>query len=152
MEETMSGWNEQFMKSLAERVNTNRADLIARYQRTLQENLFTNRAFVRPNILKQAAADEVETLLSFLKQAGFSGAERGEQLHQAGFNVGAVLKLSQVTRQFLLDHLEDHQVAHMLDAVDVYQQAIMEGFIQSIEEEHRIELERTRNALQRGAS
>ena len=106
---------------------------------------------MRPNIIKQVAADEAEALLNLLKQSGFSGAERGEKLHQAGFNVGAVLKLNQVTRQFLLGQLEDHQVAHMLDTVDAYQQAVMEGFIQSIEEEHRIELEQTRNALQRGA-
>jgi hypothetical protein len=143
--------NEQWINLLAERVNTNRTDLIGRYQRVLQESLFTNRAFVRPNIVKQVAADEAEAVLNFLKQSGFSGAERGEKLHQAGFNVGAVLKLSRVTRQFLLESLEDHQVAYMLDTVDAYQQAVIEGFIQSIVEEHRIELEQTRNALQRGA-
>ena len=152
MEETTSGRNEQFIKSLVERVGANRPDLVARYQRVLQESLFTNRAFVRPNILKQAAADEAESLLSFLMQSGFSGAQRGEKLHQAGFNVGAVLRLSQVTRQFLLESLEDHEVAHLLDTIDAYQQAVMEGFMRNLEEEHRIELEQTRNALQRGAS
>ena len=142
---------DQLVNLFVQWVDVNRADLIGRYQQVLQESLFNNRAFVRPNVIKQVAADEVEALLNFLKQSGFSGAERGEKLHQAGFNIGSVLKLSQVTRQFLLDHLEDHQAVHVLAAVDAYQQAVMEGFIQSIEEEHRIELEQTRNALQRGA-
>jgi len=142
---------DQLVNLFVQWVDVNRADLIGRYQQVLQESLFTNRALVRPNVIKQVAADEAEALLNFLKQSGFSGAERGEKLHQAGFNVGAVLKLSQTTRQFLLDHLEDHQAVHVLAAVDAYQQAVMEGFIQSIEEEHRIELEQTRNALQRGA-
>jgi hypothetical protein len=152
MENTITDQNEPLINLLAERVNTSRTDLIGRYHRVLQESLFTNRALVRPNIIKQVAADEVEAVLNFLKQSGFSGAGRGEKLHQAGFNVGAVLKLSQVTRQFLLESLEDHQVAYMLDTVDAYQQAVMEGFIQSMVEEHRIELEQTRNTLQRSDS
>ena len=144
--------NEDLANLLAERVDVNRADLIGRYQRALQESLFANRAFVRPSILKQVAADEVEAIYTFLRREGFSGAEHGGKLHEAGFTIGSILKLSQVTCQFLLDHMEDHQVAIMLDTLDSYRQAVAEGFIQSIEKEHRIELEQTRNALQRGAS
>ena len=151
MDNGNSDRNDELENLLAKQVDAHRANLVGWYQRVLQESLFTNRALVRPNVIKQVAADEAEALLNFLKKSGFSGAERGEKLHQAGFNVGAVLKLSQTTRQFLLDHLEDHQAVHVLAAVDAYQQAVMEGFIQSIEEEHRIELEQTRNALQRGA-
>jgi len=138
------------MNTLAERVEAERADLVGHYQRALQESLFANRAFVRPGIIKQVAADEAEALLNFLRQSGISVAERGGKLHQAGFNVGAVLKLNQVTRRFLMESLEDHQINHLLDVMDEYQRAVMEGFIESIEQEHRIELEQTRNALQRG--
>ena len=152
MENTNSAQPEKLRELLAERVEVQRADLTARYLTVLRESLFSNRAEVRPSILKGVASDEAAALLNFLRQSGFSGAERGEQLHQAGFNAGAILKLGQVTRQFLLNHLENSQIAPMLVLVDVYQEAIIEGFVQSIDKEKLIELERVRNALQRGDS
>ena len=152
MENTNSTQTDQLMVLFAQRVELNRADLVGHYLGVLRESLFSNRAEVRPNMLKQIAADEAEALLHFLRQSGFSGAERGEQLHRTGFNAGAILKLSQITRQFLLNHLENHQIAPMLEIVDTYQVAIIEGFIQSIDKTNLIELERTRNALQRGES
>jgi len=152
MVNTNSTQPEQLRELLAQRVEAQRADLTARYLAVLRESLFSNRAEVRPSILKGVASDEAAALLNFLRQSGFSGAERGEQLHQAGFNAGAILKLGQVTRQFLLNHLENSQIAPMLVLVDVYQEAIIEGFVQSIDKEKLIELERVRNALQRGDS
>jgi hypothetical protein len=152
MENTNSAQPEKLRELLAERVEVQRADLAARYLAVLRESLFSNRAEVRPSILKGIASDEADALLNFLRQSGFSGAERGEKLHQAGFNAGAILKLGQVTRQFLLNHLENSQIAPMLVLVDVYQEAIIEGFVQSIDKEKLIELERVRNALQRGDS
>ena len=152
MVNTNSTQPEQLRELLAQRVEAQRAELTARYLAVLRESLFSNRAEVRPSILKGVASDEAAALLNFLRQSGFSGAERGEQLHQAGFNAGAILKLGQVTRQFLLNHLENSQIAPMLVLVDVYQEAIIEGFVQSIDKEKLIELERVRNALQRGDS
>ena len=152
MEDTDSAQPEQLRELLAQRVEAQRANLAARYLDVLRESLFSNRAEVRPSILKSMASDEAEALLNFLRQSGFSGAERGELLHQAGFNAGAILKLGQVTRQFLLNHLENRQIAPMLVLVEIYQEAIIEGFVQSIDKEKLIELERVRNALQRNDS
>jgi len=144
----------QLTDLLAHRVEANQDDLVGHYLSVLRESLFFNRAELRPSALKQIAADEAEALLCFFRQSGFSAAERGEQLHQAGFNVRAVLKLSQVTRQFLLNHSEDGQIAPMLEAVDAYEMAIVEGFIQSIDNTNKTErgqLERVLTALhQRG--
>lgn len=142
----------QLVNLLAERVAAGRTDLAACYQHILQESLFTNRAFVRPALLKQIAADEVDALLNFLRQPGFSGDDRGEKLHQAGFNVGAILRLGKVTRQFLLNHLENHQIIPMLETVDSYQQVVIEGFVQSIDKEHLSQLEQTRNIFRRNDS
>jgi hypothetical protein len=152
MGNTTSDQNEQLVNLLAQRVEVNRAELIGRYQQVLQESLYTNRASVRPSMLKQIATDEAEALLNFLRQSEFSGAERGEKLHQAGFNAGSILKLSQVTRQFLLNHLENHQIAPMLEIVDMYQQAVIEGFIQSIEKVNLSDLDQARTIFQRGNS
>ena len=152
MENINSTQPEQLMELLAQRVEINRADLTGRYLSVLRESLFSNRAELRPSTLKQIAADEVEALLHFLRQSGFSGAERGEQLHVAGFNAGAILKLSQVTRQFLLNHLENHQIAPMLDIVHEYQEAVIQGFVKSLEKDLLMEVERTRRAVQRSDS
>lgn len=148
MEITNSEKTEQLMGLLAQRVEVNRADLVGRHLGVLRESLFSNRAELRPNMLKKIAADETEALLHFLRRSGFSGAERGEQLHRTGFNAGAILKLSQVTRQFLLHHLENHQIAPMLDIVHDYQEAVIQGFVKSLEKDLRTEVERTRRAVQ----
>jgi hypothetical protein len=154
MENTSSAASEQLMAILAQRVEDQHADLVDRYFRVLREALFSSRAQVHPSALKQIAAEEAEALLSFLKQAGFSAAKRGEQLHQAGFPARAVLKLGQVTRQSLLAGLENHHITSVLGIVDAYELAVVEGFIQSIDNTNQIErgeLERVLHALhQRG--
>jgi hypothetical protein len=142
------------MALLAQYIEDQRDDLAARYLAVLREALFSSRAEMRPSALKSFATDEVEVLLQFLRQAESSAAARGEQLHQAGFNVRAVLRLSQITRQFLLNALENHQIASMLEMVDAYEMAVIEGFVQSIDNTYKIErgqLERVLTALrQRG--
>jgi hypothetical protein len=148
MEITNSEQTEQLMGLLAQRVEVNRADLVDRYLGVLRESLFSNRAELRPSMLKQIATDEVNTFLHFSRRSGLSGAERGEQLHLAGFNAGAILRLSQVTRQFLLSHLENHQIAPMLDIVHEYQEVVIQGFVKSLEKDLRMEVERTRRAVQ----
>jgi hypothetical protein len=140
---------EQLRVLLAQRVELNRADLVERYLGVLREALFSNRAEVRPSALKSIAAEEAEALLHFLRKTGFSAAERGEKLHRAGFNAGAILKLSQASRQFLLNHLENHQIAPMLEIVDAYQGAIIEGFVQSIDKTNLSDLEQLRSIMQR---
>ncbi len=147
METISSAPSGQLMVLLARRVEDKCADLSGLYLGVLREALFASRAEVRPSMLKQVAADEVEALLNFLRQAEFSAVKRGEQLHQAGFNVRAVLRLGQATRQFLLDHLEDHQTALMLEIVDAYEMAVIEGFVQSIENTNKIERDQLRNVL-----
>jgi hypothetical protein len=154
MENMSSAGSEQLLALLMQRIEDQRIDLAGRYFDVLRESLFSNRAEVRPSTLKSIAAGEVESLLHFLRQSGFSAIERGELLHQAGFNAGAILRLSQVTRQFLLTGLENHQIAPMLKIVDAYETVIVEGFVQNIDKANKAEraqLERVLNSLhQRG--
>lgn len=154
MEKTSSAQAEQLMVLLVQRIEDHRSDLVDRYVGVLREALFSSSAQARPSALKQIAADEAEALLYFLRQSGGSPAKRGEQLHQAGFNARVVLKLSQVTRQFLLNHSENGQIAPMLEVVDAYETGVVEGFIQSMDNTNKIEraqLERVLTALrQRG--
>lgn len=153
MENTSSAGPERITALLAQQIEDRRADLVERYLVVLREALFSGRAEVRPSALKGFAAGEVETLLQFLRQPEFSAAARGEQMHQAGFNVAALLKLSQVTRQFLLTLSEDHQLASLLEIVDTYEMAVVNGFILSIENVSKMEraqLERVLNSLHTG--
>jgi hypothetical protein len=136
-------------KQLAQLLETNREELVGRYQRVLRESLFLNRAEVRPNMIKGIASDEIEALLGFLQQPASSGAERGAQLYQTGLGEQAVMRLGQVMRQFFLLHLENGQVSPMLELVDTYHEAVVQGFIKSLETNIFIEQERTYQALQR---
>lgn len=149
MENISSAGSGQLLALLVQQIEDERADLVSRYFDILREVLFSSRAEVRPNTLKSLAADEVEVLLRFLRQRE-SPTARGERLHQTGFQVAAILKLSHVTRQFLLSHLKNDQVADVVEIVDAYEMAIVEGFVQSMENMNRAgraELERVANAL-----
>lgn len=150
MESAISSQPVQLTDLLAQHVEGNRDELVGRYLAVLREALFASRANLRPSSLKQIATDEADALLYFLKQPGFSAAGRGEQLHRAGLNVGAVLRLSQVTRQFLLKHSEHSQIALILEVLDSYEMTLVEGFIQSIDNTNKIErlqLERVLTSL-----
>ncbi len=139
MENRSSAPSEQLVALITQRVEDHRADLVGRYLDVLRESLFSNNAEVRPSTLKRVAAEEAEALLHFLSQPGLLATERGEELHRAGFNVGAVLRLNQVTRQFLLKHSENGQIAPILEIVDAYEMEVIEGFIHSIDNANEIE-------------
>lgn len=144
--------NEQLAILLARQVVTYRDDLINSYQQALRKDLFINRAEVRPNMLKKIASDEAEMLLSFLNQSELSVTEHGSKLYQTGLSERVVLRLGQVTRLFFMSHLENDQIASILKIVHDYQEMVIQGFVQSLEKYYFDELERTRNALQRGNS
>jgi hypothetical protein len=139
-------------KLLAQLLETNREELVGCCQRVLRDSLFLNRAEIRPGMVKTIASDEVEAFLGYLQKPAFSGTERGAQLYQMGLGGQSVLRLGQVMRQFFLPYLENGQVASMLELVDAYQEAVIQGFIKSFEKNIFIEQERTYQALRRANS
>lgn len=141
---TSDAWQE----SIAQFIEANRDDLISRYHQVLRETLFSRRTTIRPSLLKGIASNEVDALKSYLQQPTFSAKEHGAQLHQTGLSEQAVLRLGQVTRQFFLPHLEDGQIASVLEAIDSYQESIVQGFIQTQEKNILREQELIRSALQ----
>jgi hypothetical protein len=152
MENTTSPQNAAVLALLKQQVEVNRADLVGRYLSVLIESLFINRAEVRPNMVKKIASDEADAILNFLSQPAFSAADHGSQLHQIGLSDRVVLRLGHATRLFFLDHMESEQLIPMLEIVHTYQEAVFQGFVRGLEKYHLGELERTRNALQRGDS
>ncbi|HVN16692.1 MAG TPA: hypothetical protein VMT73_13190 [Anaerolineales bacterium] len=137
---------------LIKQITSHRDDLANRYQQVLRDNLFSNRADLRPSMIKQIASDETEAILNFLNQPEFSNMDRGVQLHKAGLGERTVLRLGQTTRQFLLANLEQDHIPFILEIVDEYEEGVVQGFIKGLEEYHLGEIERTRNALQRGVN
>jgi hypothetical protein len=152
MENMNSAPDKQLISKLAQQVEICRADLVGSYLGVLRETLFSNRAEVRPSMLKQIAADEAEMFLAFLNQPAFSAAEHGSQLYRTGLSERVILRLGHVTRLFFLANLESNQITPMLETVDAYQEAVIHGFVQELEKYYLSEVERTRNTLQRYGS
>ena len=137
---------------LVARINSDRDDLARRYRQVLQETLFTSRSDVRPKMLGQIAADQVDALVSFLLQQMPSSVEQGRKLCQVGLGEQAVLRLGQATRQFMLTCIESEMVSPALNLVDTYQNGILQGFIKERESTILAEQERIRGALERAIS
>ncbi len=131
-------------------LTTNRASLVAQYQRALRETLFTSRSEVRPAMLGRIAGDEVDKVLAFLRQPlPATAIERGESLSSLGLSEQAILRLAQVTRRFFLDHLENHLAVSTLELIDLYHESVLQGFLKRREQIILGEQERIRSALQR---
>ena len=135
-------------KILTQFIESNRVDLINHYHQVLREALFDSRSTIRPNMLKSIASDEVDVLKNFFGQSPSSATEHGTQLYQTGLNERAVLRLGHVTRQFILTHLEDGQIAPALEAIDAYQELVIQGYIQTQEKTILKEQELIRSAFQ----
>ena len=129
-------------------VEANQTDLTTRYNKSLRETLFTNRSEVGPGALQSIAAGEVEALIVFFRDPQFYGMEHGAQLCQTGLSEQTMLCLGQATRQFFLTHLSGDLMAQALNTVDIYQNDVMQGFIQTREKIILSEQERIRGALQ----
>ena len=134
---------------LVQLMEANRPDLVSRYQRVLRETLFSSRSALRPSLLKSIASDEVDAFHNFLHQPQLHATERGTQLYQTGLSEQPLLRMGQIARQFFVTHLEDGQIGPALEAIDVYQGGVMQGYIQSLEKAVFSEQERTRQAFER---
>ncbi len=147
MEKRSLAITDSLRTNLTQLIETNRPDLISRYQQILRETLFSSRSALRPSMLKTIALDEVDTFGNFLHQP--QALERGIQLYQIGLSEQPILRMSQATRQFFVAHLENGQIAPTLEVIDAYQEQIIRGFIQSLEKAVFNEQELTRQAFER---
>jgi signal transduction histidine kinase len=115
----------------------------------LRETLFNSRSDLRPSQLGRIADDHAIALKDFLLQRLPSGIEHGIQLCRAGLGEQAMLRLAQVTRQFLIAHMEKNQLTPALEIVDGYQNDLMQSFVREREKMILDEQERIRGALER---
>ncbi|MBE2202294.1 MAG: hypothetical protein IAE79_27030 [Anaerolinea sp.] len=152
MNDLKSTTSDELHTHLTHLLETNRPELVNRYQQVLRETLFSRRTTIRPAMLRSIAADEVDALGSFLRQPHLPTLERGAQLYQTGLSEQPVLRMGQATRQFFVTRIENGQIAAALEVIDAYQEGIILGFIQSLEKAVADKQERTRQAFERVVS
>ena len=129
-------------------VGAKQAELLSLYSQSLRETLFTNRSEMSPRALQAIAAEEVVSLLSYLRDSSFSPYEYGVRLCEKGISEQTMLRLAQATRQFFLTHFTGAEVAQALNIVDLYQNSVVQGYIQARERIILAEQEQIRGALQ----
>lgn len=152
IDETVTAVLATWQESVVQVIESNRAELQDSYLQILRETLFSRRTNLRPNMLKRVAEDEVTRLIDLFKQAGQSAVEYGVRLHETGLSAQAVLRIGQVTRQFLLKHLPEASLASALLAYDSFRESIISSFIQTQEKSILREQELIRSALQTAVS
>lgn len=140
-------FTDKFLAQIAQRVETNRADLIARFRQSLQGTLFTNRLEMRPSKLGAIATEEVDALVRALLRPDF-GSEHGEKLSQMGLSEQSVLALGQAKRQFMLALFDKDLTPQVLEVIDVYESGIISGYVRGQEKLILAEQERIRGAIQ----
>jgi hypothetical protein len=134
---------------LAQQVEDHFDELTASYYQTLRETLFSNRAMVRPAMLKDIATDQAKALLDYFHQSDLLDTERGAYLSRIGLGELSVLRLAQSTRQYFLRFLKDGQIAPTMDLVDGYYNALIVAYFRRLEKDIFEEQERTRHAFMR---
>jgi len=149
----MQGTSASIVDSLLQRLESNHADLVDAYQRTLRERIFTNRAEMRPVMLGRIAAEEADILLDYLHNPTNDKALRhGADLCGLGLSEQSILGLGESSRQFFLSHLHNEAIIPALQAIDAYNHAVIQGFMENREKVILNEQERIRSALQRTLS
>lgn len=122
------------LEMVSARLDANRGELLRQYQQTFKETLFENRAMIRSTMLADAAASEVDSLLTYFRAPVPENAlGRGVYLCEKGFSEKTLLRLGAVSRQFLLAHVEHDQFSLALTTLDGYQTALLHGFVRTRE-------------------
>ncbi len=137
---------------LQQQIETNRDELIGRYQKSLMATLFTNRSDVRPNHLRRIAEDEINILSAYLQGDYKLGLERGERLCQIGLSAKSVLAMDRTLREFIGEHISSDQVGQTFALVGPYQVTIIEGFMHGRERTILEEQEQIRKAFEQTIS
>jgi len=147
MDNSARAQTDEFTRLLVKRIDADRADLVNRFRKNLQETLFTNRAEMRPREIGNIAAQAADMLLSASSHPEL-GLEHGAKLCQMGLSEQTVLGMGQATRRFVLAAFDNDLIAQAFEVIDAYENAIIRGYIQAREKLILAEQERIRGAMQ----
>lgn len=147
MENTSTVEINELKASLAQHLDNEQTEIAGLYQKALRETLFTNRSDVRPRMLRDIAANEVEALKNYFRQV-LAPDMHGAELCEIGLSEQSVLRLIQVTRQYFLLQSGNSPRHTILEIIDTYQNQVLHGFVKRFEEIILMEQEQIRSALQ----
>lgn len=139
-------YDDALLKSLAAKVDDNRADLINRYQKTLRETLFTNRSVMHPGELMHVADREADALIFSLRNSLSSTKAQGAALSDMGLSRQAFFGLLRAMREFFITHFQNDFNA--LNIYTLYRIMAIEGYLDSHEKRILSEQEGIRRAFQ----
>ncbi|MCJ7435188.1 MAG: hypothetical protein MUO77_17035, partial [Anaerolineales bacterium] len=139
-------FDDALLKSLAQRVDDHRADLINRCQQVLHETLLTNRSEMRSDELARIATAEADALIYSLRNSLSFVKEHGAALCEMGLSRQTVFGLLRAIREFLIAHFENDFVA--LNIYTSYHIMALDGFLESNEKRILSEQEGIRHAFQ----
>ena len=106
-----------------------RAALVCDLHQALRATLFDSNSSVRPDRLADIAGAEAETFGDFLRESNTATVTaRGLQLCEEGVAASALLLMGQTLRRFCNLHLTGELRWHGLDVVEVYHEALLQGF------------------------
>lgn len=125
--------------------------LSAALQQGLQEALYSNRLMIAPRRIREFAREEAR----FFLQAGLGNDEeqlraRGRHLAEQGLGLRSVTNLSAAVRRTCLEqHAANGTFFIVLEMVDRYAGALLDGYFNACQEELRRELQLTQEAYRR---
>jgi signal transduction histidine kinase len=125
---------------LSQRIETHRADLIQHFEQDLRGNIFLNRIGLRPSDVGKLAEQEVDSLISSLRNAFVNTKQHGVELCQAGLSKQSVLGLIKIIQDFFTASLGNNDNTLVITAPYAYQ--LWFGFI---EEREKMILEQQEN-------
>jgi PAS domain S-box-containing protein len=139
-------FDDALLKSLANQVEDNRADLVKRYQKALRESVFTNRSAMHPAELARVAEAEADALISSLRDCLSSTQAQGARLSEIGLSRQAFFGMLRAMREFFIAHFDNDFTA--LNIYTLYRIMAIEGYIDSREKRILSEQEGIRRAFQ----
>lgn len=128
-----------------------RADLTAKITELLGSNAFSNRYTMSPFMFAEVAADVAEGFLTYLEDAEDDPAIAiGARVADLGLAARTLAEFAPVLRRFVTGRLAastPDRVEELLDPIEAYLAALVEGFVAGREDHLLREQERMRRAL-----
>ncbi len=121
-----SKYPQEELDQLAQRVESQRAELSRYYLQALRRTVFTNRIELRPNDLVTLAERETEAMLQALRSSFTTNQKHGEELCEAGLSLQSVFEILRVQGFFFADNLKNDTLAQ--EMISTYRLGVVESF------------------------
>ena len=128
-----------------------RSEMEGQLVQSLKGAMFSNRMRIAPRRLQELANDETSALQQYLTEPSDAAArERGRRLQAEGLGHRSIINMTSSLRVAGLRLAAQHGDAEaVFSAVEAYTSALMEGYLAGLEDDLRLEQQRTHEAYVR---